>query len=329
MGAICIKIEPPAGRPDAALQPRRLRELHDGVTRASRPTSRPSQARPSLHRELARADVLLTSFRPSALTKLGLDWPRCTRATPAVARWRSSAAPGERPRCPATTSPTWPRTAWCTGTDLPATLFADMGGSLMASEAVLQAALLQAERYAGAGDAHPQGRYFEVALSDAAAYLALPRALGPDAAGRRGGRRPCRLPRLSLRRRPGRRGGAGAALRRAPCAQRPAWPTSGEQAMFTPATHEADRPPSWPARRAPSWTRWRRRRTSRCTRWPDGRRSCCGRLTRAALPRRRPSAAPAAIAPAASAAARPPSAARPAPAPGRSTGSHHAPVRSA
>ena len=64
------------------------------------------------------------------------------------------------------------------GLELPATLYADMSGSLMASEAVLQAALHQSERYAGSGDVHPQGRYFEVALSDAAGYLALPRQWG-------------------------------------------------------------------------------------------------------------------------------------------------------
>ena len=34
------------------------------------------------------------------------------------------------------------------------------------------------ERYAGTGDPHPEGLYLEVALSDAAAYLALPRRWG-------------------------------------------------------------------------------------------------------------------------------------------------------
>jgi crotonobetainyl-CoA:carnitine CoA-transferase CaiB-like acyl-CoA transferase len=53
-----------------------------------------------------------------------------------------------------------------------------MSGSLMASEAVLQAAMRKHERYAGSGDPHPEGLYLEVALSDAAAYLALPRRWG-------------------------------------------------------------------------------------------------------------------------------------------------------
>lgn len=53
------------------------------------------------------------------------------------------------------------------GLDLPASLFADMGGALMASEATLQAVLMQ--RAQGKGSRH------EVALSAAAAWLALPR----------------------------------------------------------------------------------------------------------------------------------------------------------
>lgn len=54
-----------------------------------------------------------------------------------------------------------------TSTELPATLYADMGGSLMASEAVLQALLARARS--------GQGADLEVALADAAHWLALPR----------------------------------------------------------------------------------------------------------------------------------------------------------
>jgi crotonobetainyl-CoA:carnitine CoA-transferase CaiB-like acyl-CoA transferase len=54
--------------------------------------------------------------------------------------------------------------------ELPPTLYADMGGSLMASEAVLQTVLLQQKK--------GKGSYLEVALSAAAGYLALPRTWG-------------------------------------------------------------------------------------------------------------------------------------------------------
>ena len=53
------------------------------------------------------------------------------------------------------------------GMALPASLFADMGGALMASEAALAAALML--KTSGKGTLH------EVALSQAAAWLALPR----------------------------------------------------------------------------------------------------------------------------------------------------------
>jgi crotonobetainyl-CoA:carnitine CoA-transferase CaiB-like acyl-CoA transferase len=61
------------------------------------------------------------------------------------------------------------------GLELPPTLYADMGGALMASEAVLQVLLLQ--RQSG------KGNFIEVALSDAAAHLALPRLWGTMAEG--------------------------------------------------------------------------------------------------------------------------------------------------
>ena len=57
-----------------------------------------------------------------------------------------------------------------TGLELPATLYADMGGSLMVSEAVLQAMLHR--------HTNGKGVYQEIALSGAANYLALPRSWG-------------------------------------------------------------------------------------------------------------------------------------------------------
>jgi crotonobetainyl-CoA:carnitine CoA-transferase CaiB-like acyl-CoA transferase len=80
---------------------------------------------------------------------------------------------------------------------LPATLYADMGGSLMTSEAVLQVVMHQRSKGKGA--------YLEIALSGAAAYLALPRTWGltqPGAAvgGGHAGYRvyPCKDGRVAL-----------------------------------------------------------------------------------------------------------------------------------
>jgi alpha-methylacyl-CoA racemase len=103
---------------------------------------------------------------------------------------------------------------------------------------VLQAALVRNERYAGTGDPHPQGLYIEVALSDAAAYLALPRQWGlTEPAGSVGGAHagyrvyPCKDGRVAV-----------AALEShfaaALCTAAGA-PSSDIRAMFAPATHEA------------------------------------------------------------------------------------------
>jgi crotonobetainyl-CoA:carnitine CoA-transferase CaiB-like acyl-CoA transferase len=113
-----------------------------------------------------------------------------------------------------------------------------MSGSLMASEAVLQAALLQSERYAGSGETHPRGVFLEVALSDAAAYLALPRQWGltqptGSVGGAHAGYRvyACKDGRVAV-----------AALEphfaAALCAAAGA-PASDMRAMFAPATHQA------------------------------------------------------------------------------------------
>jgi crotonobetainyl-CoA:carnitine CoA-transferase CaiB-like acyl-CoA transferase len=60
-----------------------------------------------------------------------------------------------------------------TGLELPASLFADMGGSLVVSEAILQLRLQQLQKGKSAR--------IQIALSDAAAYLGLPRAWGVTA----------------------------------------------------------------------------------------------------------------------------------------------------
>jgi crotonobetainyl-CoA:carnitine CoA-transferase CaiB-like acyl-CoA transferase len=131
-----------------------------------------------LQRELASTDVLLTSFRPSALAKLGLAWKELHSRHASLSQVAIVGAPGARAEEPGHDLTYLADNGLVPGLELPATLYADMSGSLMAIDAVLQAALRKHERYAGGGDPHPQGLYLEVALSDAAAYLALPRRWG-------------------------------------------------------------------------------------------------------------------------------------------------------
>jgi crotonobetainyl-CoA:carnitine CoA-transferase CaiB-like acyl-CoA transferase len=149
------------------------RVLHDGV-RVVVADLKSDKGRASLYRELSKADILLTSFRPSALKKLGLEWKVLHKLFPALSQVAIVGAPGIRAEEPGHDLTYLAENDLVSGLELPPTLYADMGGSLMAAEAVLQAVLLQKKG---------KSRYFEVALSQAAAYLALPRGWGLTQAG--------------------------------------------------------------------------------------------------------------------------------------------------
>lgn len=143
--------------------------MHQGV-RITAADLKTDKGQKALHRELARTDVLITSFRPSALLKLGLGWKALHKQYPALSLVAIVGAPGERAEEPGHDLTYLAENELVTGLDLPPTLYADMGGSLMASEAVLQAVMHQRSK--------ARGVYLEVALSDAASYLALPRSWG-------------------------------------------------------------------------------------------------------------------------------------------------------
>jgi crotonobetainyl-CoA:carnitine CoA-transferase CaiB-like acyl-CoA transferase len=179
MGATCVKVEPPAGDPMRHYNAGAYAELHEGVVVIAADL-KTDAGQAVLHDELTRAHVLLTSFRPSAMRKLGLDWPALQARHPSLCQVAIVGGPGAKAEVPGHDLTYLAEHGLVTGTDLPATLFADMAGSLMASEAVLQAALLQARHTAGAP---AQGHYVEIALADAAAWLALPRHWGLTQSG--------------------------------------------------------------------------------------------------------------------------------------------------
>ena len=181
MGARCLKAEPPgprgaSGDPMSQYNRGAYAAMHDGIKVITVDLkSEAGQSR--LHKELASTDVLLTSFRPSALVKLSLSWANLRKRHPQLSLVTIVGAPGARAEEPGHDLTYLADAGLVTGLDLPATLFADMGGALMASEAVLQAVL--AQKTSGKGSCQ------EVALSDAAAWLALPRTWGltrPDGA---------------------------------------------------------------------------------------------------------------------------------------------------
>lgn len=235
MGATCVKLEPPpaanapSGDPMGAYNRTGYEAMHQGI-RVVVADLKTEKGQKALHRELAKADVLLTSFRPSALRKLGLEWRNLRKHYPTLSMVSIVGAPGERAEEPGHDLTYLAENGLVTGLELPATLYADMAGSLMTTEAVLQATLVQ--RLKG------KGSWIEVALSSAAAYLALPRTWGltqPGAAvgGGHAGYRvyPCQDGRVAV-----------AALEphfaKALCGTAGIALTSGA-ALMAPATHEA------------------------------------------------------------------------------------------
>ncbi len=177
MGATCTKLEPTSGDPMGHYNQAAYAQLHEGV-KVLVADLKTDEGRKHLHRELEKTDVLLTSFRPSAIDKLGLGWKALHTRYPALSHVAIVGAPGARAEEPGHDLTYLADNGLVTGLDLPATLYADMSGSLMASEAVLGAVLQQRERYAGSGETHPEGQFFEVALSQAASWLSLPRQWG-------------------------------------------------------------------------------------------------------------------------------------------------------
>jgi alpha-methylacyl-CoA racemase len=227
MGASCVKFEPPAGDPMAHYNRAAYAALHEGV-RIETADLKTEAGLAQLHRTLEQTEVLLTSFRPSALAKLGLGWEPLHALHPALSQVAIVGAPGARAEEPGHDLTYLAESGLVTGTELPPTLYADMGGALLASEAVLKAVLC--------ARAQPgTGVYREVALNASADWLALPRSWG-------------------LTRPTGAVGGAHAGYRVYPCADgrvavaalEPHFATRlceaaglGAQDMMAPATREA------------------------------------------------------------------------------------------
>ena len=179
MGAKCTKLEPlaPQGMstadPMGIYKPAAYEVMHQGL-KVLQADLKSERGQAALHKQLAQTDVLITSFRPSALVKLGLAWKELHTRYPALCVVSIVGAPGERAEEAGHDLTYQADSGLVNGLEMPASLYADMGGSLFATEAVLQALLLRQRpgRTQGKGVCH------EVALCDASAYLALPRTWG-------------------------------------------------------------------------------------------------------------------------------------------------------
>ena len=182
MGASCTKLEPlpPPGFPKGSSSdpmgmyaPHAYAQMHAGV-KVVQADLKAAKGQARLHALLSKADVLITSFRPSALKKLGMDWATLHASYPALIQVCIVGAKGAAAEIPGHDLTYLAAHGLVNGLNLPATLFADMAGSSLAVEAVLKALWQRARP----GRTHGKGVCHEVALEDAAAYLALPRHWG-------------------------------------------------------------------------------------------------------------------------------------------------------
>jgi crotonobetainyl-CoA:carnitine CoA-transferase CaiB-like acyl-CoA transferase len=186
--------------PMGIYKPAAYKVMHQGL-KVLQADLKSERGQAALHKQLAQTDVLITSFRPSALVKLGLAWKELHKRYPALCVVSIVGAPGERAEEAGHDLTYQADSGLVNGLEMPASLYADMGGSLFATEAVLQALLLRQRP----GRAQGKGVFQEVALCDASAYLALPRSWGltvptGDVGGAHAGYKiyPCKNGRVAL-----------------------------------------------------------------------------------------------------------------------------------
>jgi alpha-methylacyl-CoA racemase len=168
LGALAVKIEPPDGDPLAALCRPWYDVLHAGVERRTLDL-KSANGRLALDTLLADADVLITSQRPTALARLGLDPARAFSVAPQLRLVRIVGETADPER--AGHDVTYQAGAGLVDDRLPATLLADMAGAERTVTAVL-VALRSAP-----------GTTSDVGLRDVVEALAAPLAYGMTAAG--------------------------------------------------------------------------------------------------------------------------------------------------
>jgi alpha-methylacyl-CoA racemase len=169
LGASATKVEPLGGDPLQAAAP----DLYEHLTAGQEITRldlKDEGDRATLGEILEAADVLLTSSRPIALTKLGLDRRDLEARHPRLVAVAIVGCPGPAQGRAGHDLTYLAGYGLVSPPDLPRTLVADLGG---AERAVTAACALLLARERGVGP-----RYAEVALADAAEAFALPWTYG-------------------------------------------------------------------------------------------------------------------------------------------------------
>ncbi len=169
LGAAVTKIEPPSGDLMAWGSPAWYAALHQDIE-VETLDLKTAEHQDRLHQHLAQSDLLLTSSRPAALSRLGLDWPTLSHQYPRLCQ---VAIVGHLPpdENVAGHDLTYQAGAGLVQPPhLPLTTLADLAGAERAVQAAL-GLLLARERGQGAG-------YEMVSLAETADFYAQPLRYG-------------------------------------------------------------------------------------------------------------------------------------------------------
>lgn len=169
LGAGLIKVEPPSGDPLKAFAPAWYESLAHAQTIITLDLKDPA-ARDQLNELLSRADLLLASFRPSALKRLGLDWESIRHSHPKLCFVGIIGDPPPREEKSGHDLTYLASAGLVTPPELPATLFADLAGA----ERCVSQALALLLKFSRTGEA---GCDF-VSLYECAQELAAPITAG-------------------------------------------------------------------------------------------------------------------------------------------------------
>ena len=169
LGAHVTTVLPPGGDPIALYQPEWFADLHKGQDLVTLDLKSPDGI-VELDALLANADILITSSRPSSLTRLGLDPESISKKHPRLCQIAIVGESGVNAENPGHDLTYQAINALVIPPAMPITLIADMAGSERAAQ-IAVAALLHRER---TGEATHQ----EVALADATYDMAEPNRRG-------------------------------------------------------------------------------------------------------------------------------------------------------
>ena len=166
LGAEVIKVEPPHGDPFAAIAPGWYQAMSAGHD-IRRIDLKSDSGRADVEKLLEEADVVITSFRPAALTRMGLD--RLSTRYPRLIHI-DIVGDTDHPDAPGHDLTYQAAAGTLTAPTMPAVLLGDVLGAHRATELALAGLL----RRVGSGD----GGHFQVGLKQAAVAAAAGRDHG-------------------------------------------------------------------------------------------------------------------------------------------------------